>query len=260
MQSVKSPSGNNVSFDRYGSGPPLVLVHGSFSTHKTNWEFVMPILAEQFTVYAIARRGRGQTDASDSRSVMDEAVDVVAVLETLDEPAFLLGHSYGAHVALAAAMEREDRVAKLVLYEPPRTDLPIPEERKRLEELARAGQWDQFAARFFRDTILVPDEELEQLQDSELWPPIVADAPATLGDMQALNGYDLDLDRASNLKIPVMLQYGNESPEDPFLTKSLSTVFPNVRLDELTGQAHEGMITAPEQYAASVSLFLLAKT
>lgn len=260
MHSVKSPSGNNVSFDSYGSGPPLVLVHGSFSTHKTNWKFAMPMLAEKFTVYAIARRGRGQTDASDSRSVMDEAADVAAILETLDEPAFLLGHSYGAHVALAAAMEREDRIAKLVLYEPPRTDIPIPEERKRLEELARAGQWDQFAERFFRNTILVPDEELEQLQGSELWPPIVADAPACLGDMHALNDYDLDIERAGNLKISVMLQYGSESPPEPFLTKSLSAVFPNVRLDELTGQAHIGMMTAPEQYATSVSLFLLANT
>jgi hypothetical protein len=36
----------------------LVLVHGSFSDHNSNWEFVKPLFEKQFTVYAVARRGR----------------------------------------------------------------------------------------------------------------------------------------------------------------------------------------------------------
>jgi pimeloyl-ACP methyl ester carboxylesterase len=258
MQQVTYPSGITVSFDRYGSGPPLVLVHGSFTTHETNWALVQPMLAEQFTVHAIARRGRGETDATESHGVMDEAADVGAVLKTLDEPAFLLGHSYGAHVALAAGLEYEEHIAKLILYEPPTASLPKPEELKRLKELARAGQWDQFATRFFSDTILVPAEELEELRYTELWPSIVDDAPASLGDIQALNAYDFNIERVGKLKIPVMLQYGSESPPDIFLTKSLSAVLPHAQVEELTGQAHEGMTTAPEQYAASVSRFLLS--
>ena len=38
MQRIPSPAGVTVSYDNYGEGPPLVLVHGSFSDHKTNWE------------------------------------------------------------------------------------------------------------------------------------------------------------------------------------------------------------------------------
>ena len=70
MQRVKSPSGAAVSYETYGTGPALVLVHGAFSDHRTNWEFVRPLFEKQFTVYAIA--------------------------------VFLLGHSYGAQTALAA--------------------------------------------------------------------------------------------------------------------------------------------------------------
>lgn len=257
MQQLTTPQGTRVSFDRYGSGPPLVLVHGSFTTHETNWEFVKPMLAEQFTVHAIARRGRGETDATGSHGVMDEAADVGAVLKSLDEPAFLLGHSYGAHVALAAALEYEEHIEKLILYERPTADLPKPEELKRLKELARAGQWDQFASRFFSDTILVPAEELEELRNTELWPPIVDDAPASLGDIQALNAYDFNIERVGKLKIPVMLQYGSESPPHLFLTKPLSVVLSDAQVVVLAGQAHEGMTTAPEQYVASVCRFLL---
>ena len=61
-----------MSYDKRGSGPPLVLVHGGFSDHETNWAFVMPLLMRQFTVYAVARRGRGETDATEGHGVEDE--------------------------------------------------------------------------------------------------------------------------------------------------------------------------------------------
>jgi pimeloyl-ACP methyl ester carboxylesterase len=69
MQRITSPAGATVSYDKYGSGPPLVLVHGAFSNHKSNWEFVKPLFEKQFTVYAIARRGRGETDATEGHSL-----------------------------------------------------------------------------------------------------------------------------------------------------------------------------------------------
>src|SRR5918998_3521676 len=94
---ITSPNGAAVSFDKYGSGPPLVLVHGAFSDHQTNWEFVKPLFEKQFTTYAIARRGRGETEATEGHSLEDEGRDVVAVIQSIGEPVFLLGHSYGAH-------------------------------------------------------------------------------------------------------------------------------------------------------------------
>ncbi len=62
---VVAVDGVSISYEKYGVGPSLVLVHGAFSDHRTNWEFVKPLLEKRFTVYAIARRGRGQTDATE---------------------------------------------------------------------------------------------------------------------------------------------------------------------------------------------------
>ena len=42
----------------------------------------------------------------------------MAVIQSIGEPVFLLGHSYGAQTALAAATNVPDRIRKLVLYEP----------------------------------------------------------------------------------------------------------------------------------------------
>jgi pimeloyl-ACP methyl ester carboxylesterase len=258
MQRIPSPAGATVSYDTYGSGPPLVLVHGAFSDHQTNWEFVKPLFEQQFTVYAIARRGRGKTDATEGHSLEDESRDVVAVMQSIGDPVFLLGHSYGAQTALAAAAQVPDRVRKLVLYEPAWPRVVEKEALARLEELAQAGDWEGFAVTFFRDRLAVPVEALDELRATALWPPIIADAEASLRDLRALSRYDFQAERFRELRVPVMLQIGTESPRDLYVTDALAAVLPNVRIQELPGQAHEGMTTAPKMYAEAVSRFLLS--
>ena len=258
MQRITSPTGTTVSYDRYGSGPPLVLVHGSFSDHQTNWEFVKPLFDKQFTVYAIARRGRGETDATVGHSLEDESTDVAALIQSLGEPVFLLGHSYGAQTALATAARVQDRVRKLVLYEGPWPRILGKEALSRLEGLAKAGRWDDFAMTFFRDSLFVPVEELNELRATELWPPIIADAEASLGDLRALSRYDFKAERFGVLRVPVMLQIGTESHRDLYVTDALAAVLSIVHIEELPGQAHEGMTTAPKMYAEAVSRFLLS--
>jgi pimeloyl-ACP methyl ester carboxylesterase len=260
MQRISSPVGAIVSYDKYGSGPPLVLVHGAFSDHKTNWEFVKPLFEKQFTVYAVARRGRGQTDATEGHSLEDESRDVVAVIQSIGEPVFLLGHSYGAHTAVAAAAKVQDQVRKLVLYEAAWPSVVGKEALARLEELAHAGDWEGFAVTFFRDQLSVPVEELDELRATELWPPIIADAEASLRDLRALSRYDFNAARFRDLRVPVLLQIGTESPRDLYVTDALAAVLPDVRIGELPGQAHEGMTTAPQMYAEAVSRFLLSSS
>lgn len=257
MQRIRSSAGATVSYDKYGSGPPLVLVHGSFSDHQTNWQCVKPLFEEQFTVYAIARRGRGETDRTEGHSLEDESRDVVAVIQSIDEPVFILGHSYGAQTALAAAANVPDRVRKLVLYEPAWPRVVGKEALARLEELAQAGDWEHFAVTFFRDRLSVPVEELNELRSTELWRSIIVDAEASLGDLRALSRYHFKVERFRELRVPVMLQIGSESPRDLYVTDALAAVLPIVRIQELPGQAHEAMTTAPKMYAEAVSRFLL---
>jgi pimeloyl-ACP methyl ester carboxylesterase len=257
MLRIPSPAGVTVSYERYGDGPPLVLVHGGFSDHRTNWQLVKPFLEKQFTVYAMARRGRGETDATEGHSLDDEARDAAAIIQAAGEPAFLLGHSYGAQTALAAAARVPDRVRKLVLYEPPGPHTMSKDALTRLEALAQAGDWDAFARTFFRDALHVPVDELDRVRASEVWPPIIADARASLGDIRALTRYDFQPERFRSLRIPVLLQVGSESLRDLYVTDALAAVLPDVRIEELPGQAHEGPTTAPEMYARAVARFLL---
>ena len=139
---------------------------------------------KRFTVYALARRGRGETDGTEGHSLEDESSDVVAVIQSIAEPVFLLGHSYGAQTALAAAAKAPHRVRKLVLYEAAWPRIIGKEALARLEALAQAGRWEDLAVTFFRDTLSVPVDELDELRSAELWPPIVGDAEASLRDLR----------------------------------------------------------------------------
>jgi pimeloyl-ACP methyl ester carboxylesterase len=257
MRHIITPAHTKISYDQYGSGPPLVLVHGSFSDHETNWALIKPLIEEQFTVYAIARRGRGKTDATQGHSVEDESQDVAVLIESLDEAVFLLGHSYGGQVALGAAALVPDSICKLVLYEPPWPHIIRRDTLNRLEELAQAENWDALATTFCREVIALPEDELNHLRSSQLWPYILADTKATMEGIRALNRYDFDPDRFRDLQFPVLLQIGTESPRDLFVTDALAAVLPNVSVEVLPGQAHEGMNTAPDLYAESVSRFLM---
>ena len=168
---------------------------------------------------------------------------------------FLLGHSYGAHCALASGGIAAGSGPELVLYEPARPELFRPVSwRARSAGAERA--WDDFAMTFFRDATC-RFEELEALRATEHWPPIIADAPASLGDLRALTRYAFDAARYRTLDVPVLLQIGSESPRDLYVTDALAAVLPDARIEALPGQAHEGMTTAPEMYVEAVRRFLL---
>jgi pimeloyl-ACP methyl ester carboxylesterase len=258
MRTITTASGITVSYSVAGAGPPLLLVHGAFSDHESNWAFVSPRFAQRFTVYAIARRGRGGTDATDDHTLDDEALDVAGLVDAIGEPVYLLGHSYGAHCALIAAARQPDRVRKLVLYEPAWPHVMKAEAFAALEALAAAGAWDRYALAFFANSLHVPTEDLAALRTSDLWFPIAADARASRGDLRAIRAYRFDPRRFSTLEVPVLLQVGSESPRELYATDALAAVLPDVRIETLPGQAHEAMTTAPELYARATMRFLLA--
>src|SRR5262245_53260837 len=102
-----------------GHGRPLVLVPGTTSDHTT-WRFVVPLLEPHVAVYAVDRRGGGDSGDAKEYSLEMEWIDVAAVVDAAAAqaggPVDLLGHSYGGNVAYGAAGVTTN-VRKLVLYE-----------------------------------------------------------------------------------------------------------------------------------------------
>jgi hypothetical protein len=53
----------------------------------------------------------------------------------------------------------------------------------------------------------------------------------------------------------LLLQIGTRSPRELYITDVLATALPNVRVQDLPGEAHEAMTIAPTLYAQAVSRF-----
>lgn len=109
--------GVRLHFQEKGGGPALVLIHGNNSSAYT-WKDVFDRLAAEFRVVALDLEGFGFSEkpAGGDYRVEAQAALVVGLMDELKiERAVLVGNSYGGAVALAAAEERPERVAGLVL-------------------------------------------------------------------------------------------------------------------------------------------------
>ena len=116
MELTNSRDGTQISVRMSGSGPPLLLVHGTTADH-TRWDGVSPRLEEHFTVYSMDRRGRGQSTDEGEYDILREAEDVAAVVDSIPDPVSIVGHSYGAVCSLEASTLTSN-VRSMVLYEP----------------------------------------------------------------------------------------------------------------------------------------------
>ena len=101
--------------DSWGTGTPVVLVHGSLATGADEWQAQRPLANEGFRLLVLDRRGYGQSPAADGEDFLRDADDIVALM---GEGAHLVGHSYGGLGALFAAARRPETTLSLALLEP----------------------------------------------------------------------------------------------------------------------------------------------
>jgi pimeloyl-ACP methyl ester carboxylesterase len=98
-----------------GTGPRVVLVHGSVINAKRQW-VLQRELASSFTLVLANRRGYPPNPPLDYLDFEDQADDIAALLE---DGSHLVGFSYGGVVALLAASRRPEAVRSLTVIEPP---------------------------------------------------------------------------------------------------------------------------------------------
>jgi pimeloyl-ACP methyl ester carboxylesterase len=130
-------NGTKLHFQRLGQGPAVVMIHGLLLGNMASWYFSLASqLANRHEVLLYDLRGHGMSALSPSGYNLETMVDDLEVL--LDSQGLhdiaLVGHSYGAMIALQFALRYPDRVNRLVCIE-----APVP--------LARGLEMDEFQNR-----------------------------------------------------------------------------------------------------------------
>jgi len=263
---VSSPSGVPIAVFRLGSGPPVVLVHGTTGDHTT-WRVVAPMLAPRFTLFAVDRRGRGASgDGPPSiragyrieHEYDDLAAAVEAVATETGVPVDVVGHSYGGRCGLGAA-ERTTNLRRLVVYE----GAPAPGGERferaelvaQLEALVEQGQREAALERFMREVVGMDDQAIAAFRADPVWPARVA-AAHTIPRELAAAGIDRP-ERFARVRQPVLLLAGGDSPA-VFRSGagSLGALLSSSRTVTIEGARHGAHHTHPDRFVDEVAAFL----
>jgi pimeloyl-ACP methyl ester carboxylesterase len=231
-----------------------VLVHGVLGS-SSRWP-VLPILQERFTVYALERRGRGESGDAEQYAIEREFEDIAAVADSIGEGVNLLGHSYGGLCVLEAAM-LTPFVHRLIVYEP--GPVPAPQSSiDSLQELLDTGDREGMVTTFLRTLVEMPHEEIEFLKSSSVFQSMLDAAHTVPRELRAEKEYQFAPERFQGLNSPTLLLVGGDSP--PFANTALKTwhsILPDSRTALLPGQQHIAHYTAPDLFAREVMAFLL---
>ena len=242
---VSSRDGTSIAWWRSGTGPDLLLVHGTTADH-TRWETLLPLLEPHATVHAMDRRGRGGSGDHPTYSLAAEADDVAAVVEAIGRPVDVFGHSYGALVALEGAL-RSSGVRRLVLYEPSLGTTAFPEVTARMERSLTAGRREDVVGTLLRDLAGMTEEQLAVVRSLPSWAGRVAAAHTVVRETRAEEGYRFDAARFTSFRVPTLLLRGSESPT--WLqadTDLVADALPAARVVPLIGHGHLAMLSSPQ--------------
>jgi len=114
---------NTIFIRRYGSGAPLLMVHG-FPRTSLMWRYVAPQLASNHTVICVDLRGYGRSGVPEStedhypytKRVMGN--ELVALMDRLGFNKFdLVGHDRGGRVSYRLTLDHPERVQRLAVFD-----------------------------------------------------------------------------------------------------------------------------------------------
>ena len=255
-------------YERRGSGPPIVFVHGMFM-NSTQWEPQVTALADRFTTITYDVRGHGRTGGSALEAYDFDlyADDLEALLEALEvERPILCGLSMGGCIAQVYAARHPDRISGLVLADTFAAS-PTPTSARMLFSNLR------FIARLDR-VVRYPTLNRVQLRVGDLLSPgisgdreriqAVLEAGPTIPHREVLkiaramaafpNG-DVDLSR---IERPTLLLHGESLPSvmrdmHPRLAEQLTNAA--VQTDVVPAAGHASNIDNPEFFTDRVRDF-----
>ena len=255
-------------FREAGAGPGLICIHANASS-CAQWRMLMDLLSPRFHVFASDSYGAGRSPEWPSDREI-RLGDEVALLEPIfaraGSPVTLVGHSYGAAVALVAAISKPERVRALALYEPTlfsvlNAETPATNDSDGIRHAVAsasdaldAGDPD-VAARHFIDYWMgsgsweqTPEQRKPAMRDSvtkvRRWAHALFTEPTPLAAFRSLD-------------IPVLYMVGKRSTLSAHgVARLLTAALPRVLVVEFESLGHMGPVTHPEVVNEAIARFL----
>ena len=262
-----------ITFLRSGNyGDNVVCLHSCLGSSR-QWLSLMTQLEDSFCVTSIDLYGYGkgpQWNLDESLSLDDEVDLIAPMLDSMSGPIHLVGHSYGAAVAIKVAQRYAHKIQSLTVYEPVLFTL-----------LFAAGRNHRAASEIFQ---VVEDMQRDyRLTDSnsatrrfidywsgegawnqfnpELQSGMSAKAGMVLANFEALMSERNLFTTLRNLDVPTLCLHGEKSPDTTIeIADILAALVPNIEVRKLSGMGHMGPITHRDRVNQQIECFLLNQT
>jgi pimeloyl-ACP methyl ester carboxylesterase len=225
MSKVTLSDGLTLHCQRIGSGPDVVLVHG-ITGNLAVWHLkLVPALADRYRLLTYDLRGHGLSDTpATGYSLDDMADDLLRLLDALEvERPVVVGHSYGADIALYLAAAHPERVAEVIAIE---AALPAMEQVRSHDEWVGWAYWVQALERAGLEVPADRRSDLRYLIRATIdlpkqWGPLkglprnaapllrLVDETSLPEDYRRVGS--LPLERIASIETPVVLMYTERS-------------------------------------------------
>lgn len=259
----RSAAGARVRYVDRGKGPSVVMLHGFASSLET-WDQVLPEVARNHRVIALDLKGFGWTDRPPGDySPRAQANLVFELMNQLGvRNATVVGHSWGASVALAMALAHPARVEKLALYDAwvYEEQLPSTFQYARAEGVGEglfgafyAQRPDEKISQAFYDERFVTEELVEDVERALDRPGTTAAALAAARGQR----FDEIEKHYRDVKQPTLLLWGREDRVSTLaVAERMSRDLPNARLVVFPRCGHFPMIEARAASTRELITFL----
>ena len=240
-----------------GAGPLLVMCHGLVFGSIATWYFTAAAkLATRFSVLLYDQRGHGKSDlAASGYDLETMTADLESLLEHFqhgkhgqdERKVILVGHSYGALIALNYALRHPDAVDKLALI-----DAPLPANRYVYPSMSTADSHEALDRLFpaaLKQKLQQGNRSASRLQERMEYLFL----QSSLRQDVAAAG-DIEDERLRRLTMPVLCLYGRNS-DCLAAGERLARVMPHARLQVLEC-GHFIPVEAPEAMTRALDEFL----
>ncbi len=267
MSSTISRDGTRIAFDRFGNGPPVILIHPAYGYRA--FDPAMAELAKQlshhYTVFTYDRRGRGESGDTQPYAIEREIEDIASLISEAGGSPFVYGMSSGAALALEAA-DRGLPISKLVLYEPPYI---IDESRpaypadyvQHLKRLVSSGRSSD-AVLYAMSNAGIPEFVIRQMMIQPIWESFESVAHTLVYDGEIMGetqrGRPLPVRFTNSVQVPTMVIVAAKAPVwARNSAEALVKVLPKGRLQTVEAEFHS---VVPQMIAPILDLFFRAQT
>ena len=259
-----------------GEGPQAVLLHGGPCISATYMEPLVPHLADVFEQILYQQRGLAPSTVGEPFTVDANVLDTAAVIDqAAGGRGWIVGHSWGGHLALHVLATIPERIAGAVIIDPLGAQFEVMEEfgarlRAPLTESERA-RVDELEAKEDAGTA-TSEESMESFRI--VWPSYFVDPPSAppmpdmemaVGPFTATFASIVEHDTAGTLvralpavppEIPVVFLHGAGSPMPVRASTGTAALIPHAQVTVIDGAGHFIWLEQPDALRDAVAAFV----